>query len=257
MLPVEPAALYVLAALFGLAAGSFLNVLIFRTHQETSPWFGRSKCLHCGHGLSWRELLPLASFLWLRGQCKHCKKNLSWQYPLVEGVTAALFVLLTVHFGLTSWTIWAWLVVSVMIAIAVYDARWSLLPDSFSIALAILGGGFAFAVGMPLTDLLLGLAAGLGFFGLQYVASRGRWVGSGDILLGGALGILLGWRMFGLSLLIAYFVGAIVASILLLLRRQKTQSAIAFGPYLVIGGFIAWLWGGQIITWYFNNAIFM
>lgn len=256
MLSVDPAALCVLSALLGLAAGSFLNVLILRTHQETSPWFGRSKCMHCGHRLSWREVFPLASFLWLRGKCRHCKKALSWQYPLVEAVTAVLFVIVVIHFGLSWWTIWAWLITSIMIAIAVYDARWALLPDSFSVSLAIIGAGFAFAFGLPPVEIVLGLVAGLGFFGLQYFASQGRWVGSGDILLGGALGVLLGWRMLGLSLLIAYFVGAIIASILLLLHRQKAQGTMAFGPYLVVGGFVAWLWGEQIVTWYFNNALF-
>lgn len=256
MFEVDPVAFYAVAALLGLAAGSFLNVLIFRTRQETSPWFGHSKCMHCGHVLSWHELLPLASFMWLRGRCRHCKKNLSWQYPLVEGITAILFVIVATQLGLTWWTVWAWIITSVMIAIAVFDARWALLPDSFSIALAITGVGFAAANGTPLVDLALGIAAGVGFFGLQFLASRGRWVGSGDILLGGALGALLGWRMFGLSLLLAYFIGAIIASILLLTHKKKAQGAIAFGPYLVLGGFVAWLWGEQIISWYFTNAIF-
>lgn len=256
MMIVAPSVMFVLAVLFGLAAGSFLNVLIFRTHRETSPWFGRSKCLSCGHALSWHELLPLASFLWLRGKCRHCSADLSWQYPLVEAGTALVFVLVASRFGLTWWTLWGWLVASIMIAIAVYDARWSMLPDSFSIALAIAGFAMAAALKVPLIDLGYGLAAGAGFFAAQYFFSRGRWVGSGDILLGGALGLLLGWRMFGLALMLAYFSGAIVASVLLLTRRQKAKGAMAFGPYLVAGGFAAWLWGEQIVAWYFNHALF-
>ena len=114
----------------------------------------------------------------------------------------------------------------------------------------------AAALKVPLIDLGYGLVAGAGFFGLQYFLSRGRWVGSGDILLGGALGLLLGWRMLGLSLMLAYFIGAIIASILLLAKLKKSQSAMAFGPYLVLGGFMAWLWGEQIINWYFNHALF-
>lgn len=256
MFGVDPIAFYLTSVVLGLMVGSFLNVLIFRTHAETSPWGGRSKCMHCGQKLSWYELVPLASFLGLRGKCRKCKKKLSWQYPLVEGITGIVFVILAVYFSITWWTVWAWLIASALIAIAVYDARWSLLPDSFSICLGILGAGFAFAYGVPLIDIALGLAAGVGFFGLQYLASRGRWVGSGDILLGGALGALLGWRMLGLSLFIAYMVGAVVASVLLLLRRQEAKGAMAFGPFLTIGGFIAWLWGEQIVVWYFNHALF-
>lgn len=256
MFIVDPFVMYTAAVLFGLAAGSFLNVLILRTHKATSPWLGRSKCMSCGHTLSWHELLPLASFLWLRGKCRHCRKALSWQYPLVEAGTAVLFVLVASRFGLTWWTLWGWMVASIMVAIAVYDARWSLLPDSFSISLAIAGFGMAAALKVPLIDIGIGLVAGAGFFGLQYFLSRGRWVGSGDILLGGALGLLLGWRMLGLSLMLAYFIGAIVASILLLTKIKKSQSAMAFGPYLVLGGFVAWLWGEQIVEWYFNHALF-
>lgn len=249
--------MYTLAALFGLAAGSFLNVLIFRTHKGASSWRGRSRCMNCGHVLSWHELLPLASFLWLRGKCRHCAAALSWQYPLVEAGTALAFALVASRFGLTWFTLWGWIVASIMIAIAVYDARWSLLPDSFSIFLAIAGFGMALAMKVPLIDLGYGLIAGVGFFGSQYLLSRGRWVGSGDVLLGGALGLLLGWRMLGLGLMLAYFIGALVASILLLAKRQKAQGVMAFGPYLALGGYVAWLWGEQIIAWYFNHALFM
>jgi leader peptidase (prepilin peptidase) / N-methyltransferase len=257
MMIVDQSVMYALAALFGLAAGSFINVLVLRTHQATSPWFGRSKCMSCGHVLSWHELLPLASFLWLRGKCRHCSAALSWQYPLVEAGTALVFVLVASRFGLTWFTLWGWMITSIMVAIAVYDARWSLLPDSFSIFLAITGLGMAVALRVPLIDIGIGLVGGTGFFGAQYVLSRGRWVGSGDILLGGALGLLLGWRMLGLALMLAYFIGAIVASVLLLTKRTKAQAAMAFGPYLVLGGFIAWLWGEQIVAWYFNHALFM
>ena len=256
MLVADPAALYVLSALLGLMSGSFLNVLILRTHQETSPWMGRSKCMYCGHALAWYELFPLVSFAWQRGKCRHCKKSLSWQYPLVEAVTALLFAVIAIHFGLTWWTVWGWVIASIMIAIAVYDARWSLLPDSFSISLAISGFGFAFFYGVPLPDLGLGLIAGAGFFGLQYLLSRGRWVGSGDILLGGALGVLLGWRMLGLSLLMAYLIGAVVASMLIVSNDHKAEGTMAFGPFLMAGGFVAWLWGPQIVDWYFNHALF-
>lgn len=247
---------YAVTLVLGLCIGSFLNVIIFRTHKATSPWRGRSKCMQCGQKIHWYDNIPLLSFVWLRGKCRSCSKSLSWQYPLVEVGTAIFFLLVTWRFGFTWWAVGAWVVTSVMIAIAVYDARWSLLPDSFSIALAIAGCVFALLSGVPPVTLVLGAVAGAGFFGAQYLASRGRWVGSGDILLGGALGILLGWRMLGLSLFLAYLIGAAVASVLLLLRRQKGNSAMAFGPYLVLGGFIAWLWGEQLVNWYFNHALF-
>ncbi len=256
MVTLDPLAVLVLAAVVGLMFGSFLNVLILRTHKGTSPWKGRSVCMHCHHPIRWFDNIPLVSFIVLRGQCRHCQAKLSWQYPLVEVGTAVVFAIVAHRFGATWWTLGAFAVTMMMIAVAVYDARWSLLPDSFSIVLAVFGFTFAALAKMPLVDLGLGLLAGASFFALQFFLSRGRWVGSGDILLGGAIGALLGWRMLGLALFIAYMVGAIFASVLLILRRQKTSSAISFGPFLVLGAFLSWLWGQQIVDWYFNHALF-
>lgn len=256
MVLIEPAALLTAAALFGLAIGSFLNVIIIRTHLATSPWRGRSRCVQCGHGIAWYDNIPLVSFTWLRGRCRHCRTTLSWQYPLVEAGTAIVFLVVAQQFGMTWWTLWAWMVSALMIAIAVYDARWSLLPDSFTIALAIAGFGFTLASGASLLSLLIGAAAGVAFFGLQYLISRGRWVGSGDILLGGALGIMLGWRMLAVSLQISYLIGALVASILLLIRRQTAKGAMAFGPFLVLGAWVVWLWGSVMVDWFFSHVYF-
>jgi prepilin signal peptidase PulO-like enzyme (type II secretory pathway) len=210
----------------------------------------------CGHALAWYDNIPLVSFSVLRGKCRHCAASLSWQYPIIEGVTALVFILIAVHSGITWMTVFAWGIGMMMISIAVYDARWSLLPDNFSYALAGFGAVYAILQGVAWPELLLGAAAGLGFFGAQFTLSRGRWVGSGDIFLGGALGVFLGWRMLGLALLLSYFIGALVAAILLLTKKQTSQSSIPFGPYLVLGGFFAWLYGQQIIDWYFNHAIF-
>lgn len=253
---VDPVVLLTVTALLGLAAGSFLNVLVIRTHRATSPWRGRSVCTNCGHALAWFDLIPLVSFTALRGRCRYCQAVLSWQYPIVEAGTAALFALVTRQYGLTWVAVLGWLVVALMISIAVYDARWSLLPDNFSIVLAVVGFAFAVVIKIPIIDLALGLGAGVTFFGLQYYLSRRRWVGSGDVLLGGAMGVTLGWRMFGLSLLLAYLIGAVVAIGLIIAKRKNTKGMMAFGPYLVIGGFLAWLYGGPIIDWYFNHALF-
>lgn len=245
-----------LTALIGAAVGSFLNVLILRTRRQESALTGRSRCLRCGATLRWFELIPLLSFGWQRGRCRHCKTKLSWQYPLVEILTAAGFVLAVAVFGFRWTMLLDWLIVGALIAVAVYDWRWALLPDAFTLGLAVVGLVGAWSHGLAPTDILLGGLAGAGFFGLQFVLSRKRWVGSGDILLGAALGLLLGWRMLGLALLLAYFIGALAASVLVLMKRRRTSSSIAFGPYLTLGAFIAWLWGPRLIDWYFNHALF-
>ena len=253
---VDKNIIIIFVGLLGLAVGSFLNVLIIRTHDQTSPWRGRSRCPHCGHTLKWFELIPLVSFVWLLGRCRRCKKTINWQYPAVEFLTAAMFISLTIHFGATWLGLASFIVGSLMLTIAVYDLRWSMLPDIFSIVLSLSGLIVAWLMKLPWPDILFGLFGGLTFFGLQYILSRRRWVCSGDILLGGALGMLLGWRLLALGLLLAYLSGAIAAIILLIIQQRKTSSAIAFGPFLIIGGYLAWLWGPQMIDWYFNHAIF-
>lgn len=252
----DPTVVITFAAIFGLMAGSFVNVLVIRTHRAASPWLGRSKCVSCGHTIAWYDNLPLLSFAVLRGRCRHCQTTLSWQYPIVEGITATFFMFVASQFGFSWLTLWGWLIVILLVSIAVYDARWALLPDAFTISLAIVGFGFALFDGVPILDILIGGAAGAGFFALQYFVSRRRWVGSGDIFLAGALGLLLGWRMLALGLLLAYFIGSLIAATMLVIKRQTPGGAMAFGPYLVLGGFIAWLWGEGIVDWYFTHALF-
>lgn len=246
----------VLAGALGAAVGSFLNVVILRTRSGESSTRGRSKCPHCGHELAWFELIPLASFIWLRGRCRHCRRGIAWQYPLVECFTVIAFIAVAWTLPLSWSMLLGWVVVSCLILVAVYDFRWALLPDGFTLSLALAGLASAVVSGLPLLDIFLGGLAGAGFFGLQYVLSRKRWVGSGDILLGAALGLLLGWRMLGLALFLAYFVGALVASVLLLMRRQHTSASIPFGPYLALGGLLAWLWGPAMMTWYELHVFF-
>ncbi|MBI5466703.1 MAG: prepilin peptidase [Candidatus Kerfeldbacteria bacterium] len=256
MLLIDRWLLVVLAGALGAAVGSFLNVIILRTRLGESSVRGRSRCPHCGRDLSWLELIPVASFAWLRGRCRHCRKHISWQYPIVEGLTAAAFIGVVLAQPLTLLTLLSWIVASCLLIIAVYDFRWALLPDGFTLSLAIVGLVSALVGGLPPLEVLLGGLAGAGFFGLQYVLSKKRWVGSGDILLGGALGLLLGWRMLGLALFLAYFIGALVASVLLLLKRQHASASIPFGPYLAIGGYLAWVWGTAIMNWYALHVYF-
>lgn len=243
-------------AALGAASGSFINVVVERTHALTSPWRGRSACPKCRRTLSWFELVPVLSWLALRGKCRTCRARISHQYPLMELLTAVTFFAVWLSFDWSWLTLVGWGIVGLMIALTVYDAKWSLLPDEWSYALAGLGLVAASLSSLSLIDSMIGGAVGAGFFGLQWLASRGRWVGSGDILLGLSLGALLGWRMVGLALLIGYMSGALVAAIQILRRRLTLEQSMPFGPYLLLGGFVAWLYGNSLVDWYFNHAIF-
>jgi prepilin signal peptidase PulO-like enzyme (type II secretory pathway) len=249
-------ALGALTAILGATVGSFLNVAILRTHAER-PVTGRSACPYCHKALRWWELVPIMSYLWLRGRCQRCHHRLDIQYPFVELLTAILFVQVLQDTNTLFVSLGVVIVVAAMIAIGVYDLRWSAIPDSFTIALGV--GALILMVtrSMPWTEAVIGAVAGGAFFSAQYFLSGKRWVGSGDIFLGIALGVLLGWRMLGLALFLAYMFGTIMALALLLRKRLKLSSAIPFGPFLVTGSFLAWQWGEEIVTWYFDHALFL
>ncbi len=243
-------------AALGAASGSFLNVLVERTRAETSPWRGRSKCPQCARTLRWFELVPVMSWLMLGGKCRTCRTRLTVQYLLMELLTAGVFLLVWMAFGWTWLTLVGWAAAAMMIVLATYDAKWALLPDEWSYVLAGLAATVAFLGGLPVIEIILGGIIGAGFFAVQWIGSRGRWVGSGDILLGLALGLLVGWRMFGLILLLGYMSGALVASVQILRNKLSLQQSMPFGPYLLAGGFVSWLYGQELVDWYFNHAIF-
>lgn len=238
----------IVALLLGAMVGSFLNVVVLRTAAHRSFVAGRSRCSHCGRTLSWYELIPVGSFVLLGGKCRTCKKTLSVQYLLVEVVTATAFALVWMRFGWSLMTVAAWLVTSILIIIAVYDARWSLIPDSFTMALAVAAISVLVLGSIDIPSTILGIAVGAGLFTLQYALSRGAWVGSGDILLGGVLGLLLGWRLMLGALGVSYILGAITTMPLLL--RGGGKRMIPFGPFLALGSWVVWLWGAELWQWY-------
>lgn len=245
----------ILAFVFGATIGSFLNVVILRTHTGHNIR-GRSACPHCHKPLRWWELIPILSYIFLGGHCQRCHRRLSPQYPIVELLTALIFLDLVVWLGVTPTVLAAAVVAVGMILISVYDFRWSAIPDHFTAVLGIGAIAFVLLRPMPLIDAAIGAAAGAIFFGAQYFLSRKRWVGSGDIFLAAALGILLGWRMLGLALFLAYMIGTVVALVMLLRKRLKLDSAIPFGPFLLAGAYLSWHWGETIVNWYFGHALF-
>jgi len=248
--------LAILAIGIGLVIGSFLNCLIWRMHQEESL-AGRSYCPKCRQMIAWYDNLPVLSFFLLRGRCRHCRQKISWQYPLVELTTALFFYLsfreVLAEPQLALWLAHHWLVVVTLIIIFVYDWRWQLIPV---VAL------WPLTAAIFIIDLLLGFnwwsvilfgALGTGFFLLQYILTRKRGLGEGDIWLGLFLGLafLKGTELL-LVLFLAYTSGALVSSILLLSRRKKWRSRVALGPFLAFGAIITLIWGQRIIAWYLH-----
>jgi len=258
--------LYIFIFLFGLIIGSFLNCLIWRLHTRESL-FGRSYCPVCRRKISWYDNIPLLSFIILGGKCRHCQAKISWQYPLVELIIAVLFLL--------SWQIELnnfggglvilindskfllsilrdWLVVSVMAIIFIYDLRWYLILDIITLPAALVILILNLFIDFDWLNLLFSAIIGGSFFLFQFIISRGKWIGGGDIRLGLLIGVSLGWPNVILAIILAYFIGSLVGLSLIFLKKKRWGSKLPLGVFLSTASIIALFWGGKIIAWYFN-----
>ncbi len=253
----------------GLAIGSFLNVVILRLPEQRSVARGRSHCPACGRTLAWYELIPLVSFMFLRARCRACHAPISWQYPIVEFSTGLLFLttwythqslisnLQSPNFYFITQLLSYLFYLSVLIVIFVQDLRWGIILDRVTVPAIIVTIGLQLLLSptIPqLTTLGLGMLIGGGFFVLQYLLSRGRWIGGGDIRLGLLMGAMLGWQLVIVALMLAYVGGAVIALPLLLFRIKHFGDALPFGVFLVPATVVALFYGEAIIAWYFSLA---
>jgi len=255
---------YLAIFLFGLAAGSFLNCVIYRLEVNKSFLKGRSFCPHCKHQLNWQDLIPLLSFLILRGKCRYCQKPISFQYPLVELATGILFLCVWQAGGEPLSFFFNSTIASFLIIIFVYDLKHYIIPDRViypAIGIAFLYRAFEalafnhWPLGFEISSLINPLLAAFGaaaFFLVIVLISRGRWMGVGDIKLAFLMGLILGWPNILAALFLAFFIGAIFGVALVIAGRKTLKSEVPFGPFLVTGTFIALFWGQEVINWYLN-----
>jgi prepilin signal peptidase PulO-like enzyme (type II secretory pathway) len=260
---------FIFVFIFGLILGSFLNCLVWRLHQNETLG-GRSYCPRCRAKISWYDNIPLLSFLLLRGRCRHCQKRISFQYPLVEVVTAILltFAFLAVfsnfltdgsgNFNFLALSVARdWILICTLVIVFIYDFRWQEVPMLVVWPISAVILAFNLLLGYSFWSLLLAAATSGAFFLLQYLATKKRGLGEGDIWLGVLLGCSFpNLPYLVLAILMAYFIGSLVALPLLLSRKKKLKSKIALGPFLAIGAVISLIWGQSIITWYLNFFYF-
>ena len=264
----------------GLCFGSFVNALVWRLHEQAaengkkkpdkkylaqlSIKKGRSMCPHCKHELAAKDLLPVLSWLSLRGKCRYCGKPVSVQYPLVELATAGLFAASYIWwptaFDASQMALFGlWLVMLVgLMALLVYDLRWQLLPDRIMYPLGVVAGLMAVIIIISahkslvaLLNIVLAVIIGGGLFYLIFQVSQGKWIGGGDVKLGWLLGLVLGTpARAALLIFSAALLGSFVSLPLLATKRLKGNSIIAFGPFLIIAAIIVQLFGHSILFWY-------
>jgi len=255
---------YVLIFILGLVVGSFLNVVICRLKTNETISRGRSHCMSCKKKLNWYELIPLISFIIQLGKCKKCKKKISWQYPLVELFTGLIFLLIFVFFGqnwrfpYTVYTYFLFIVSCFLIIIFVYDLKHCLVADKIiypAIFLSFLFDVYVLIITKNLQVFIYSIIAAViagGFFLVLVLISKEKWMGKGDVLIGILMGLILGLSQTVVALFLAFLIGAVIATILLITKKKKMKSEIPFGPFLVFGTMISIFWGNILLTWYLN-----
>lgn len=244
----EMVLLYIIVFVYGIVIGSFVNVLICRLPEHENIATERSHCMSCGHKLRWYDLVPLFSWLFLRGKCRYCGARISAQYPIVEAINGLGYVLILFVKGISLSSILYMLCFSILTAIAVIDWRTYEIPVGLNIAILALGVAGTIADYRNVWYHLIGMVSVSGFLLLLYIVTRGRGIGGGDIKLMGAAGLLLGWKHIIFALVIGCVIGSVVH--IILMKVKGKNRVLAFGPYLATGLFAVMLWGNQMINWY-------
>ncbi|OGQ17530.1 MAG: hypothetical protein A3B70_02825 [Deltaproteobacteria bacterium RIFCSPHIGHO2_02_FULL_40_11] len=241
-----------LFVVFGAIVGSFLHVCIVRLPQNESILRPRSHCRNCKKKLPWYDLIPILSYLWLRGRCRFCKAQFSIEHFLVELFTALIALWVFSTFGTTPLGLTYFAFVSSLIVVTCIDLHHRIIPDSISLGGTALGLVLSFFV-LPITPLesFLGAFIGGGFLLLLawgYFKLTGReGMGGGDIKLTAMFGAFLGFQSVFLILFVASILGAVWGAGLMLFQRKDLQYAVPFGPFLALGAILTLFYGDFLL----------
>ena len=242
----------VLAFIFGLVFGSFFNVVGLRVPKKQSIAYPPSHCPSCERQLTAIDLLPVLSYVLLRGKCRTCQAKVSPIYPSMELLTGILFALAYVHFGLTAEFFVALLFISMLVCITVSDIAYMLIPNKILLFfLPLLVVGRIFSPLTPWWDSLLGAVVGFGMLYIVALLSRGG-MGGGDIKLFFVIGIVLGTVKTLLTLAFASAIGLVIGIIVLRMTKKGRKTPVPFGPSIALAAIILYFYGEHIITWYWQ-----
>ena len=242
----------IMGALFGAVIGSFLNVCIVRLPAEQSVVSPPSRCPKCGKPVEWRDNVPVLSWLLLGGKCRGCREPISALYPVIELTTAVLWALAAWRYGLSVEALKAALFGTLLLGIAMTDAREYIIPNEFTYGGLAIGLLLAAAAGVDAVLAAL-IGAGVGFGILWVVGVAGRWafkeeaMGGGDIKMMAMVGSFLGWQ----GVLLTVFLGALAGTAIFLpLTLVGRKKLVPFGVFLALGAGVTYLVGPAIIDWY-------
>ena len=244
----------VAAAMFGLCIGSFLNVVIYRLPLGQSLASPPSRCRNCGYSLRWFDNIPVLSWLFLRGRCRQCGVGVSWQYPIVELITGALFVMVVWLTPMGPLVFARLILVCLLIALFGIDLEHQILPNVITLPGIIVGLVFSLFTPPGIKDALIGAVLGGGVLYAiaagYYLWRREEGMGMGDVKMLAMLGAFLGWRAVLVTLVIASFSGALVGMGMMAVQRGGMKYALPFGTFLALGALVAMLAGDPLVAWY-------
>lgn len=249
----ERATALLLAGL-GLCVGSFLNVCIHRIPRGASLVRPRSRCPGCEHELAWYDNIPVLSYVLLRGRCRRCGSRIHVRYPIVELVTAGIFLLHFWAFGLTAFMIVRLLFACALIVLFAIDLEHQILPNV--ITLPGVAAGLVFSLAFPpgVLDALIGALLGGGVLwaiGEGYYRFTGQeGMGGGDVKMLAMVGAFLGWQQVLVTLIVSSLAGSILGVLIIVSRRGTLKQALPYGTFLALGALFASLYGEGVVDWY-------
>jgi leader peptidase (prepilin peptidase)/N-methyltransferase len=246
-----------MVAIFGLLIGSFLNVVAIRTLKQESIVFPPSHCVKCDHRLGFFDLIPVLSYLGLRGRCRYCKERISPIYPFGESVTALFFGVSAWHFGINDELIPALVFAMILVIIMITDLREMLIPNrvvySGMVIIAVIR---LFIHPLPLSNYGLAFIIGGGILLVISVIGslilRKEGMGGGDLKLFALAGLVLGIKLTVLSIFVSSLLGTLFGVGMMVLGRYERGKHIPFGPFIAVGSMISFLWGNEIVQWYLD-----
>ena len=249
----ESALLALIGGVFGAVIGSFLNVCIVRLPSEQSVVSPPSRCPRCGRPVGWRDNIPVLSWLLLRGKCRGCREPISSLYPLVELSVALLWAAMAWHYGLSLEALKGALFGTLLIGIALTDAREYIIPNEFTWGGLAIGMVLAAASGVN-GIIVAAIGAAVGFGILYLVGALGTWafkkeaMGGGDIKMMAMVGSFIGWQ----GVLLTIFLGALAGIAIFLPLRilKKEEKLVPFGVFLAIGAAVTYVVGPALVAWY-------
>lgn len=244
-----------LIGVLGLCVGSFLNVCIYRLPRGESLVSPPSRCPRCGKRLRWFDNIPVLSWVLLRGRCGQCRAPISVQYPLIEIVTALVW-LLVAWMTPPGWLLASRLVLATaLIVLFMIDFEHQLLPNAITLPGIVIGVAFSVVAPPGPVDSLIGIGVGGGVLYAiaagYYLVRKEEGMGMGDVKMLAMVGAFLGWRAVLLTLVLSSFAGAVLGVFIMAWHRGDLRYALPFGTFLAIASLVAMLAGEQILAWYF------